>query len=73
MKNAGYEFAFIRISDGASFQRPEVRGELVRARSRSGSSAAPISSSGPSQNVTAQADMMIAAIGTLRSPAICRR
>lgn len=62
-KNAGVKFAFIRVSDGTTFQDPKF------VANWSGSKNAGVIRGAyqffrPSQSVTAQADMMIAAIGT---------
>ena len=63
VKNAGIGFAFIRLSDGANYKDAKF------ATNWAGAKAAGIIRGAyqffrPSQNVTTQADMMIAAIGT---------
>jgi len=63
VKNAGYEFTFVRISDGTGFHDPQF------ATNWSGAHAAGLLRGiyqffRPNQDVAAQADMVIAAVGT---------
>jgi lysozyme len=66
VKNAGYEFAFVRISDGTGFRDP------MFATNWAGAHAAGLTRGiyqffRPNQDVAAQADLVIAAVGT-RAP-----
>ena len=61
VKNAGYEYAFVRLSDGSTFRDPKF------ARNWAGTKAAGVVRGAyqffrPSQSATVQADMMIAAM-----------
>lgn len=66
VKNAGYQFAFIRISDGTGFRDPMFATNWSGAR-RAGLLRGIYQFFRPSQDVAAQADMVIAAVGA-RAP-----
>jgi len=63
VKNAGYDFAFIRISDGTGFHDPKFAANWAGARA-AGVVRGIYQFFRPNQDVTAQADMVIAAVGT---------
>jgi lysozyme len=63
VKNAGIKFAFVRLSDGDTFQDPKFSANWTGAK-QAGIVRGAYQFFRPSQNVTAQADKMIAAIGT---------
>ncbi len=60
---AGVRFAFIRVSDGTTFQDPKFSQNWANTKA-AGVIRGAYQFFRPSQNVTAQADMMISAIGT---------
>ena len=63
VKNAGVKFAFIRLSDGDVFNDPKFTANWNGAK-QAGIVRGAYQFFRPNQNVTAQADKMIAAIGT---------
>jgi len=63
VKNAGYEFAFVRISDGTGFHDPQFATNYAGAKA-AGLVRGIYQFFRPTQNVAAQADMVIAAFGT---------
>lgn len=63
VKNAGVKFAFIRVSDGDVFTDPKFSTYWTGAK-QAGVIRGAYQFFRPNQNVTAQADKMIAAIGT---------
>jgi GH25 family lysozyme M1 (1,4-beta-N-acetylmuramidase) len=63
VKNAGVKFAFIRLSDGDVFQDPKFAANWNGAK-QAGIVRGAYQFFRPNQSVTAQADKMIAAIGT---------
>ena len=63
VKNAGYEFAFIRISDGTGFHDPQFATNWTGAHA-AGLLRGIYQFFRPNQDVNAQADMVIAAVGT---------
>ena len=63
VKNAGYAFAFIRISDGASFHDPQFGANWSGAKS-AGVIRGIYQFFRPTQDVNAQADLVISAVGT---------
>ena len=63
VKSAGYEFAFVRISDGASFHDPKFATNYAGAKA-AGLVRGIYQFFRPTQDVAAQADMVIAAVGT---------
>ena len=63
VRNAGVRFAFIRLSDGDVFQDPKFTANWNGAK-QAGVIRGAYQFFRPNQNVTAQADKMIAAIGT---------
>jgi len=64
VKNAGYDFAFIRISDGTGFRDPKFAANWAGAQA-AGVVRGIYQFFRPNQDVAAQADMVIAAVGTL--------
>src|SRR3569832_221660 len=62
VKNAGYEFAFIRISDGTGFHDPMFATNWAGAHA-AGLARGIFQFFRPNQDVAAQADMVIAAAG----------
>ena len=63
VKNAGYEFAFIRISDGTGFHDPMFSTNWAGAQ-QAGLVRGIYQFFRPSEDVAAQADLVIAALGT---------
>ncbi|HEX2685361.1 MAG TPA: GH25 family lysozyme, partial [Kofleriaceae bacterium] len=63
VKRAGYEFAFIRISDGTGFRDPQFATNWAGAHT-AGLLRGIYQFFRPNQDVAAQADMVIAAVGT---------
>jgi lysozyme len=63
VKTAGYEFAFIRVSDGATFHDPKFASNWAGAQA-AGLVRGAYQFFRPTQSATEQADLMIAAIGT---------
>ena len=63
VKNAGYEFAFIRVSDGAVFHDPKFASYWAGAQA-AGLIRGAYQFFRPNQSATEQADLMINAIGT---------
>ena len=63
VRNAGIKFAFVRVSDGNAFSDPKFTANWNGAR-QAGIIRGAYQFFRPNQNVTAQADKMIAAIGT---------
>jgi len=63
VKNAGYEFAFVRISDGTGFHDPQFATNYAGAKA-AGLVRGIYQFFRPTQDVAAQADMVIAALGT---------
>jgi len=61
--NAGIDFAFVRVSDGLQFADPKFS-EYWAAAKAAGVIRGAYQFFRPAQSATAQADMMIAAIGT---------
>jgi GH25 family lysozyme M1 (1,4-beta-N-acetylmuramidase) len=64
VKNAGIEFAFVRVSDGDVFHDPKFDAYWAGAKA-AGLVRGAYQFFRPNQSITAQADMMIAAVGTL--------
>lgn len=62
-KAAGVKFAFVRLSDGTTFQDPKFNQNWTNTKAN-GIIRGAYQFFRPSQNINAQADMMIAAIGT---------
>lgn len=63
VKTAGVHYAFIRLSDGASYKDPRFAANWSAAKA-AGIIRGAYQFFRPTQNVTTQADLMIAAIGT---------
>jgi GH25 family lysozyme M1 (1,4-beta-N-acetylmuramidase) len=63
VKNAGYEFAFIRLSDGTGFHDPQFATNWAGAHN-AGLVRGIYQFFRPNQDVAAQADLVIAAMGT---------
>jgi GH25 family lysozyme M1 (1,4-beta-N-acetylmuramidase) len=61
---AGYKFAFIRVSDGTTFHDPKFASYWTGAKT-AGLVRGAYQFFRPAQSATAQADLMIAAVGTL--------
>jgi GH25 family lysozyme M1 (1,4-beta-N-acetylmuramidase) len=62
--NAGYKFAFVRVSDGTTFHDPKFASYWTGAKN-AGLVRGAYQFFRPAQSATAQADLMIAAVGTL--------
>ena len=62
--NAGYGFAIVRVSDGANFQDPKFS-QYYNGAQAAGMVRGAYQFFRPAQSTTAQANLMIAAIGTL--------
>jgi GH25 family lysozyme M1 (1,4-beta-N-acetylmuramidase) len=65
VKNAGYQFAFVRVSDGTTFHDPKFDSYWAGAKN-AGLIRGAYQFFRPAQSATAQANLMIAAIGTLQ-------
>ncbi|HEU4614201.1 MAG TPA: GH25 family lysozyme, partial [Kofleriaceae bacterium] len=66
VKNAGVQFAFVRLSDGDVFQDPKFTANWNGAK-QAGIVRGAYQFFRPNQSITAQADKMIAAIGTYQA------
>jgi lysozyme len=64
VKNAGYHFAFIRVSDGANFQDPKFATNWNAAK-QAGVVRGAYQFFRPSQSVTAQANLLLSMMGPL--------
>src|SRR5205823_6273117 len=64
VKNAGYGFAFIRVSDGDVFQDPKFSTYWAGAK-QAGLIRGAYQYFRPNQSTSAQANLMIAAVGTI--------
>ncbi|HEX7704321.1 MAG TPA: GH25 family lysozyme [Kofleriaceae bacterium] len=67
VKNAGYQFTFVRVSDGTGFHDPKFATYWPAAKS-AGLIRGAYQFFRPAQNVTAQADLLIAALGGVYTP-----